>query len=258
MTRTLVAIVSVSLVIYALMCVITYFRQRQLLYFPTPASSVADVSPLWVDADDARLKVWTLNPGRADAVVYFGGNAEDVLYTREFFEKNLPAHTVYLLNYRGYGGSTGKPSERGFDADGLKVFDAISPEHARVSIIGRSIGSAVATHVAARRPVARMALVTPMDSIEAVARHHYPWLPVSLLLKDRYRSHEDAAEVTADTLVVIAEEDRIVPWESSKRLVDALKNAGVKVRVLEGAGHNAVDYSPEYGAAMSAFFSSTP
>lgn len=255
MARTLTVFVLGLVLVYAAVCLFTYLRQRQLIYFPTAPYDAIDLSPIWIESDGERLKLWALNPGRDQAIVYFGGNAEQPLYGREMFESALDAYTVYLLNYRGYGGSSGSPDEAGFLADGLNVFDEVAPRHHGVSLIGRSIGSAVATYVAARRPVARLALVTPMDSLEALARRYYPLLPVSLLLKDRFRAVDSAPLVTAETLVLIAGDDEIVPYENSRRLVDALDSAPVTVSVLDHQGHNTIGHTPDYAEALRGFFS---
>ena len=254
MTRTLMVFTLGLVLLYAGICLVTYLRQRQLMYFPTPPHDAVDLVPLWIESDGERLKLWVLNPGQDEAIVYFGGNAEQPLYGREMFEQALTSHTVYLVNYRGYGGSSGTPSETGFHGDGLTIFDAVAARHADVALIGRSIGSAVATHVAARRPASALALVTPMDSMEALARHYYPLLPVTLLLKDRYRAIDSAPRVTARTLVVIAANDRIIPLENSQRLVDALRSAPVTVEILEHHGHNSLGQTADYGNLLRDFF----
>lgn len=253
-TRSILAILVIVVIGYAVICVWMYARQRQLIYFPTPPASAVGIDPLWVDSAGERVKVWPLNDGAADAVIYFGGNAEDVLYAAPLFESVFPDRAVYLVNYRGYGGSSGSPSEHGFYADGLNVFDAVGARHDRVSVVGRSIGSTVATHVAARRPAHRLAVVTPIDSVEALARHYYPLLPVSLLLKDRFRAVDDAPRVSAPTLAVIAAADEIVPRANSLRLVDAFEAAPVEVAFLEGAGHNDISGNPDYAETLRAFF----
>lgn len=258
MTRTITVLLAVALTAYLALCLVTYLRQRQLLYFPTAPVAAGDLAPLWVESGGERLKLWPLNPGRREAVVYFGGNAEQVLYARELFESGFDRYTVYLVNYRGYGGSSGRPSEAGFLTDGLNVFDAAAALHDRVSLVGRSIGSAVAVHVAATRPVPKLVLVTPMDSVEALARRHYPLLPVSLLLKDRYRADASAPAVRAKTLVVLAGDDEIVPHESSRRLVEALHAAPVTVAVIEGESHNSLGRVPDYADTMRSFLMTEP
>ena len=86
----------------------------------------------------------------------------------------FPDHALYLLHYPGYGGAPGKPSEAAIAADALALFDRVAPQHPRVVVIGRSLGSGVAVQVASARPVARLVLVTPYDSLEEIAAKHVP------------------------------------------------------------------------------------
>jgi len=100
--------------------------------------------------------------------------------------------SLALVNYRGYGASEGSPSERALFADALLVLDALRErpdvDPARVALVGRSLGSGVATYVAANRPVAGVALVSPYDSVTALARRQFPWLPIELLLRHPFDS----------------------------------------------------------------------
>lgn len=253
MMRSITFLVLAALLAYAAVCLYTYVRQRQLLYFPTPPSTVEDLEPLWLDSDGERLKLWAINPGRDRAVVYFGGNGEDVIYNRDAFEFAFADRAVYLVNYRGYGGSSGQPSEDGLYADAINVFDFVAGRHDSVAVIGRSLGSAVATRVAARRPVERLVLVTPMDSVESLAKRAYPLLPVSLLIKDPYRAVDDAPGVRAPTLLVLAEHDRIVPAPSSQRLAAALGGTAVTVNTLEGHDHNSFAADAAYLEVLTGF-----
>ncbi len=256
MMRSITFLVLAALLAYAAICLYTYVRQRQLLYFPTPPANVADLDPLWLESDGERLKLWPLNTDRDRAVIYFGGNGEDVIYNRDLFETVLTDRAAYLVNYRGYGGSSGQPTGDGLYADALNVFDYVVSRHESVAVIGRSLGSAIATRVAARRPVERLVLVTPMDSVESLAKRVYPLLPVSLLIKDPYRAVQDAPEVTAPTLVVIAERDNIVPAESTARLVASLLGAPVTRDVLSGHDHNSFAGDPAYGRMLGEFMRS--
>jgi uncharacterized protein len=253
MTRTFTSIVVVVALVYAMLCLVTYLRQRQMIFFPTSESTAVDLQPMWIDTGQERLKVWPLRSDRTDALIYFGGNAEDVMYSRELFDAVAPEYAVYLVNYRGYGGSSGSPSEQGFNHDALHVFDSVASSHRAVGLVGRSLGSAVATHVAARRPASRLILVTPMDSIESLARRHYPWLPVSLLMKDPFRSIDNAPRITTPTLVVMSEHDRIVPAESTQKLIEAFTEAPLTVMTLDGHDHNSFGGADGYGSAIQAF-----
>jgi pimeloyl-ACP methyl ester carboxylesterase len=124
--------------------------------------------------------------------------------------------------------------------------------------MGRSLGSGVAVQLAAARPVARLVLVTPFDSLVNVAKEHFGWLPVGWLLRDRYESASRAREVTAPVLIVIAGEDEIIPERRSRALTAAFVPGQVQVVVVPGVGHNTLDLSPEYLQAVVAFLSELP
>lgn len=246
-------VLKISLLVYAGFGVFLYFAQRSFMYMPV-AEHVADDTPAeYVDVDGARLKVWVVGEPADDAVIYFGGNAENVYYNADDFRRHQPGKTVYLVNYRGYGGSTGSPTEAALFGDAVALFDRIAPRHERVSVIGRSLGSGVATYLASRRPVARSVLVTPHDSALAIARRMYPWYPVGWMLKDRYDSVAHAASVTGPVLLVLAANDTLVPNEHSYRLADAFDDEAVETIVIDGAGHNGISAHERYWLAIAEF-----
>jgi len=186
-------------------------------------------------------------------VVYFGGNAEDVAWNVPVFAMQFPARAVYLPNYRGYGGSSGAPSEAALFADALAVYDLARARHGEVAVIGRSLGSAVAAHVAAERSVAAAALITPFDSALNVARGMFPWFPVAWLLKDQYDSAARAADITAPVLIVIAGRDRVIAGRRSAALARAFPTAQVTVREFPDANHHDIGEAAGYAAALTGF-----
>ena len=161
-------------------------------------------------------------PGAA-AVLYFGGNAEDVSASLPQLAAAYPGHALYLMHYRGYGGSGGTPSEAALQADARALFDAVVKSHPDITLIGRSLGSGIAIDLAASRPARRLVLVTPYDSIENIAASQFRWLPVRLLLRDPYRSAAVAPRIAVPTVLVQAEFDTIIPAASTARLLAAFK-----------------------------------
>jgi pimeloyl-ACP methyl ester carboxylesterase len=243
----------VPALLYVAFCAYLYGAQRSLIYFPTPESTHAGAEVVPLATDGATLKVLAVRRAGPQALIYFGGNAEDVGLNIDELARALPQHSLYLVNYRGYGGSTGRPSETDLFADALAVHDHVQARHPDISVVGRSLGAGVATYLASRRPTGKLVLVTPFDSLVNVARGYYRLLPVELLLKDRYDSASRAAEVTAPVLVVIAERDEIVPRARSQALVEAFAAEQVRVSVIPGARHNTLDAQPAYLEAVSAF-----
>jgi pimeloyl-ACP methyl ester carboxylesterase len=239
--------------LYAGLCLLMFLTQRSQIYYPVREAAAAPVAAaMLVDVGEARLKVWTVaGPGRA-ALLYFGGNAEDVGASIGRFAERLPDHSLYFVNYRGYGGSSGEPSERALVADAIALYDHLRTRYAEIHVLGRSLGSGVAVQLASERDVDRLALVTPFDSLVNVARVHVPWLPVGLLMRDRFDSASRAPAVASATLIVVAESDEIVPRGRSDALVRAFRERP-RVVVLEGARHNGIDLDPRYLDEVGAF-----
>jgi len=259
MRRSVVTIISIVLLIYAGCCVFLYAAQRNVMYYPTPEVHVPDVADFRLESDGETLKIWRLaNVGGPNAIIYFGGNAEDVSGNIPDFRKIFPGHAVYLVNYRGYGGSTGSPSEEGLYKDALAVFDEIRAQYANISVIGRSLGSAVASYLASVKDIDKLILVTPFDSIENVAKKAFPVFPVSLLLKDKFDSAGHVAEIDAPVLVVIAEDDEVIPRRRSDALAGAFPESQVIIEVIPGAGHNTIGMFPRYSNALSVFLATHP
>lgn len=231
---------------YVALCALLFLVQRSQIYFPVPESSPAGAMSIRFAGGGADLKVWVVARRGPRALLYFGGNAEDVAANLGAFTSAFPEHSLYLVNYRGYGGSGGSPSESGLVADATALYDHLRPRHPEISVIGRSLGSGVAVQLASVREVSRLVLVTPFDSLVNVARAHFPYLPVGLLLRDRFESASRVAAVDADTLIVIAGSDEIIPRARSDVLVEAFPAAQARVFVLEGARHNDIDLDPQY------------
>jgi len=238
---------------YLLLCAWVYATQRAQIYFPTPQRSHARAGTLWLENEGERIKVWVVPRPGPRAMIYFGGNADDAAGHVDAFADALPDHSLYLVNYRGYGGSAGRPSEAALVADAVAVFDHVRKTHSEIAVVGRSLGSGVAVRLALERPVARLVLVTPFDSLVNLARTYFGWLPVGLLLRDRYESARHASTVTAPVLVVIAGDDEIIPRERSVALASAFRREQVQVVVVPGVGHNTLDLSPQYLGSVRSF-----
>ena len=255
MIRRPVWIVLTLLVLaYAGLCGWLYLQQRQLVYFPQFTRTPASDTDFALQRDGAVLRGWVVNPGRPNAIVYFGGNAERVQDNRQEFARWLPGYSVYLVAYRGYGASDGEPEQDALLGDALAVFDHVQARHpARpVSLIGSSLGSGVASYVASQRQIGRLALITPFDSLANVAQAHYPWLPVRWLLRERYESTRYLAAYDGPLLIVRAGRDDVVPRANTRRLIDSLPRPP-RVVVLGKAGHNSLD-ADAYGRALAGFF----
>ena len=234
----IISLISIAAVLYIAAGAYLYINQRNLIYFPTEGVEPTGEKTIEITSGDATLRGWEVNPGREHAIIYFGGNAERIENSIPDYRDLFPEHTIYFMNYRGYGESSGTPTEENLFRDAEAIYDAVSPGHENVTVIGRSLGSGVAVHLAAKRRVYQLILVTPFDCLAGVGQRMYPVFPVKLIMKDRYNSAEAAPEVTAPTLIVIAENDEVIPRESTQALIDAFTPDIVHVAVVDNATHN--------------------
>lgn len=234
--RTLLSLASYLLASYGLLCLLLYLMQRQLIYFPVQAALPPE-QPLVLQQGKVQVLV-SQQPRASDkALLYFGGNAEDVSVSLAEFSAAFSEHAIYLMHYRGYGGSEGRPSEQALVSDALALFDAVATEHSDIVVIGRSLGSGVAVQLAAQRPVQQLVLITPFDSLTKLARQQFPVVPVNWLLKDRYESAHYANQIDTPTLLLVAEQDEIIGRARSEALYQAFEPAIARMQLYPG-GHN--------------------
>jgi pimeloyl-ACP methyl ester carboxylesterase len=252
MLRPMSALVAIVIVAYLAACAALFLFQRSLIYFPQPRSAAAGAGTLTLPVDGAEVLVTVRERGGPSAVVYFGGNAEDVSQSLAPLADAFPDRALYLMHYRGYGGSTGTPSEAALVADALQLFDRTHAQHANIVVIGRSLGSGVAVQLASARPAERLVLVTPYDSLQELAARQFPYVPVRWLLRDRFESGTYAMKITAPTLLIAAENDDVIPRSSTDALHARFAPGVASLRVVPGTGHNTISSSPEYTALLRA------
>lgn len=254
MAKGLLGIAAVAALAYAGVCALLYAMQRSLMYFPQYTRADAATTDFTLERDGVRLRGWVLARDGRDPILYFGGNAERIEGNRGDFARLFPGRAVYLLAYRGYGASEGSPDETTLTADAVALFDDVRRRHPGepIAVIGRSLGGGVASALASRRPVARLALVTPFDSMAEVAQSHYRWLPVRWLLRDRYDSVRHLRDYTGPVLVVRARRDEVIPVPRTDRLIASLRNPP-QVVDLADADHNGLDADEAYGRALAEF-----
>jgi uncharacterized protein len=270
MIETLLSLGKWALAGYLAFAGLAYFMQDQMLFLSQPlaADELAAIAARYPRAEEARLTAdngvalqgWFLKSAeyaaaRAPLLIYFGGNAEEISWLLGEAPR-FAGWSLLLMNYRGYGGSGGRPGEAALYADALRAFDyalaRADVEPARIVLMGRSLGAAIAVHVAARRSARAVLLVSPFDSMTELARRHYPFLPVSWLLRHRFESLADASNNDAPLLALVAARDRIIPVLYSRRLFEAWR--GPKTwRQIEGADHNDIPDAPEYWRTIGEF-----
>ena len=250
MSRVLIGVIVLFVVVYAGLCVALFFFQRSLIYFPQQRTFGSNETSDILHASGADLIVTVRPMPSANALLYFGGNAEDVSVNLPSLSNVFPDYALYLLHYRGYGGSSGKPSEEALHSDALALFDKVHAEHSNIVVIGRSLGAGVAIRLASVRPVSRLVLVTPYDSLQELAVQQFPYVPVRWLLLDKFESWRYAPRVGAPTALLVAENDEIIPAASSKLLYSRFAKGMALYTVIAGVGHNSISESPAYLPAL--------
>ena len=248
-------------VLYAAMCVLMYAKQRSLMYFPQATRVDAAQTNFALQQGAITLRGWQNHPGghtpARDAVIYLGGNAERVEAVVPQLRQWLPAHSVYTLAYRGFGASDGTPTEADLVQDAIALWDAVQQRHpqGRITVVGRSLGSGVAAAIAAQRQPAQLVLITPFDNMTATVRDHYGWLPVGLLLRDRYPSDERLQHYAGPLLVLRAGRETLVQPPRTDALQQALAGRTVPVEVenFADADHFNILAAPGLGARLHRF-----
>jgi len=241
---------------------LVYVFQSRFIFFP---QKIPDLNRERLKGHEVRihshgceLHGWFVNrtiSATAPLMIYYGGNAEEVSVSLIEAEKIRNASFLFI-NYRGYGDSSGRPSEQGLLADALTVFDWVvagyGVDPGQVVSMGRSLGSGVAVHVASKRRVGALILVTPFDSLTNVAKGIYPFLPVEKLLRHRFDSLALAPGMETPMLAVIAGRDEIIPNQNSHNLVNAWAGP-VETLVVKGAGHNDISLFDAYYQGINRF-----
>ena len=250
MQKTLGMLLLLLITGYVAACIVLFLAQRSFIYFPPPSAAVPAprTSTLAVPGAEIRISERPLQGSKA--VIYLGGNAEDVSASLPLLDSAFPGRALYLMHYRGYAGSTGKPTEEALVADALALFDRVRTEHSDIVVIGRSLGTGVAVRMATLRPVSKLVLVTPYDSLGELAARQFRFFPVRLLLTDKYESGKYAPRVKVPTLILAAEHDEIIPARSTELLFSRFANGVASMKVIEGAGHNSISDSASYISSL--------
>jgi len=252
MKRVLKTITVFMLIGYIAMGVFLYVNQRVFLYQPTPEIATK-YKEIKLPNEGESINIIVLHEGYENAILYFGGNGESMAKSADYIAAQFPEFTVYLMDYRGYGSSTGNSTEKALYSDALKLYDTIKPKHNRISIGGRSLGTAIATYVAANREVSKLALITPFDSIENVAQGRYPVYPVNILLHDKYDSASRANQIKSEIFIVIAQKDKVIPRERTQKLIEAFEAKQLKIDTIQNRGHNDISSDERYYRIMQEF-----
>lgn len=228
-----------------------YFLQRKLVFSPNPTYvSPDDIELKGIDEvvlktkkEGFKLFSWYAKAApNKPTLLFFHGNGGNVANREEKFRQLMAeGYGVFMLGYRGFGGSEGKPSEEAFVKDAFLAYDylreTIGLNETQIVIYGESIGTSVATQLAARVEAKALVLEAPMSSVTAVAQSRYPYLRVRPFLRDRFESDRHIASISMPLLIVHGKEDQVIPLEFGKALFESAIEPK-QMEVIEGAGHN--------------------
>jgi pimeloyl-ACP methyl ester carboxylesterase len=240
-------------VVYVGFCVVLFATQRSFQYFPTPRRLGPTQMAGTFRSGDTLLQLTVRPHAGPGAVLYFGGNGEDVSSSVGPLITAFPEREIVMLHYRGYGGSAGRPTEADITADAAGLFDEVHARHPDVIVIGRSLGSGVAARLASTRPVSKLVLVTPYDSLLAIAQRQFWFAPVRWLLIDKYESWRYVPRIAAPVLILRAERDELIPAASTEALRARFPAAQVRYVVITGASHNTIIDDPAYVRSLADF-----
>jgi len=231
---------------------IVWVAQRSLIYFPDGAVPPAAALGLpraetaTFDTEDGlHLEAWfvpAFEPSDDRTIIVFNGNAghrgHRAVLAALFAEHGF---STLLVDYRGYGGNPGLPSERGLERDARAAFAWVASrpdvDPSRIVFFGESLGAAVAVRLAVDHPPSALVLRSPFSSLSSIGQIHYPFLPVRWLLRDRYPSIDRIGAIRSPLLVIAGSDDRVIPPEDSELLFD-VANEPKHLVMIEGADHN--------------------
>jgi uncharacterized protein len=234
--------------VYVVICIAAFVMQRQLIYHPyrqiltTPTAIGLEYRELRLKSPDGvEFVVWSIPADTSHInVIYFHGNAENISNSISTYKLlHELGSNVYAFEYRGYASCTGTPSESGIATD-LKTFseylaDSLPP-NAKTVAMGRSLGGAVAAKFAKLYSVDGLILESTFNRMVDVGRKAFPYLPISLLLRERYDSEEIIRSFDKPVLVIHSPNDEVIPFELGKRLFDVA--IGEKLFVEIRGSHN--------------------
>ena len=244
-------ILLVILFLYLSAWVYVYFTQDSKIFNyaqinKNPPVKLKDCEKVFLKVADGVLLQGLYKKSKqndAPLIIYFGGNSDDA--TRFLLHvEGLKGFNILAFNYRGYVNSSGKPSEKNLFEDAIKIYDKFA-KNSKVILIGRSLGSGVASYLASKREAEGLVLITPYDSIASLAREKYPYLPIDLLLKYKFESVKYISKINIPVAVIEVKGDTTVPNKNTQKLIKKIKNLALHVE-LENTTHADVLNHPDF------------
>ena len=261
LAKSMLTILGIVALVYAAACAGLWLWQDSLIFVRQPPSAennrrLSDKAISFKTADGVTLRGWLYKSAPPQTgcqlIIFYGGNAEEA--SKNYLENTqyLPNVPQLFVNYRGYGDSEGKPSATALRADALLLFDRITEKlniaPADVCPMGYSLGSHMAAYVAANRPVGRLLMITPFDSIVNVGQGRYPIFPVRQLSRHPFDTLAEVQKISAPTLFILAEKDRTVPHHHTQNLIKHWVSPHKTVEIAGGTHGNLGDFDAYWQA----------
>ena len=262
----LLSIIIASSFIYLIVLVFLFFFQRSLLYHPNVNNYFND--KLKVDIEEVQIKTsdninllgWfhKKDLNKFKTIVYFHGNAgklENRIHKLNHF-KDMDVNFL-IISWRGFSGNSGKPTETGLYEDGKSTIDwlkNIGLSDKDIVLYGESLGTGIATHIAQNRKFAGLVLETPFTSMVDAAKKVYPYIPVGLLLKDRFENEKKIKNINIPVLVMHGEADQIVPFKMGKKIYEIANKP--KYSYFTKHDNHMMEYDEKLVFALSSFIKS--
>ncbi|WP_425236969.1 alpha/beta hydrolase [Ulvibacterium sp.] len=236
-------------VLYLGLVFLAYFFQERLIFFPAkmPVDHTYDFCQPFEEfflntEDGARLNaVHIKNDSENGVVLYFHGNSGNVSHLYHVANRiSNKGYDAIFVDYRTYGKSTGALSEEALNKDAQLFYDYALGQYKENEIIvyGRSFGTGIASRLAAKNAPCRLVLESPFYSAVDLGKHRFPFLPVSLLSRYRFPSHEYLKEVNCPIYIFHGTEDSVIPYDAAKRLYESIPGKAKEMFTIEGGGHN--------------------
>ena len=260
------SIIIVILLIYLSVLIYLFFFQRNLLYHPNENNYSGD--KLKVDIEEVQIKTseninllgWfhKKDLNKFKTIVYFHGNAgrlENRIHKLNYF-KDINVNFL-IISWRGFSGNSGKPSEQDLYKDGKSAIDWLKNmglSEKDIILYGESLGTGIAIQIAQNKRFAGLILETPFTSMIDVAKNVYPYIPVGLLLKDRYENDKKIKNINIPVLVMHGEEDQIVPFKMGKKIYEIANQP--KYSYFTKNDNHMMEYDEKLVFALSSFMQS--
>ena len=260
--KSLASLLSLVFFIYLSLCAALYFFQDSFIFFPpkpdTQWYSKVKSHEYFIKTDSATLHGWKIsreNINHNAVIIYFGGNAEEVSYNIEDADLYSARH-LFFTNMPGFGSSTGTPSEQSFFSNALQTYDHIIKDNGldpdNVFIMGRSLGSSVATYVASKRKSKGLILITPFDSVENIARNQYKIFPVGLLLKHKFSTEAYIDDVDIPIMFIATDFDEVIPATNLNNLYNTRADK-ISLLKINDADHSSISHREKYFSYINGF-----